>query len=369
MYSYPNQETTNFSGEVTLNTLDGKLIKAFRFLDGVITNAYLPKEINYQYKNSLNDDAAECRIAYGCNHTSSDKDCICNNEFLNEIEIKSPPRRDSAAYISVSDLYGSGGPEDFSPYGCEVGCNGWDSGAGSSSTSDQIKNKLTNKCAKDIFTELENGIFENHPLKPEIQIPISNQLTLNFSESILKLFNDSSNINLTIQNGTTNGSNASTNGATITVNDNYLANATRLSIARTIIHESVHAYINALYSNVVSFNSFSFADKIEKYSEDKGYVIGTNNFHHNFMGQYIDAMAYSLYEWDKTYGTGGNLGWKYYQTMAYSGMFQVNSNGTIVTENDTFKELVPNANDRQAIADIILNEQNGNNDAQGTKCY
>lgn len=79
-------------------------------------------------------------------------------------------------------------------------------------------------------------------------------------------------------------------------------------------------------------------------------------------------MAYSLYEWDKQYGTGDNLYWDYYKAMAYSGMFNVDPRGKIATEIDAFKELVPNANDRQAIADIVMNEQNGNYDAQGTKC-
>ena len=66
--------------------------------------------------------------------------------------------------------------------------------------------------------------------------------------------------------------------------------------------------------------------------------------------------------------SGGNLGWEYYKSMAYSGMFQVDPSGSIVAEVDTFKEIVPNANDRQVIANIILNEQNGNNQSKGTKC-
>jgi hypothetical protein len=232
---------------------------------------------------------------------------------------------------------------------------------------DQIINELTDPCAKGIFTELENGIFEEHPLKPEVQVTVSNPLTLNFSESILKLFNDSANTHLTIQNGNAGISNAFTVGATITIGDNYLENATQLSIARTMIHESVHAYLNGIYYNYPDFENKTFKDKLHKYAQDKGYT-DMNTFHHNFMGQYIDAMAYSLYEWDKTYGTGGNLGWEYYQSMVYSGMFQVDPSGNIATEIDTFKELVPNASDRQAIADIILNEQNGNNDANGTEC-
>ena len=54
--------------------------------------------------------------------------------------------------------------------------------------------------------------------------------------------------------------------------------------------------------------------------------------------------------------------------MVYSGMFQVDPNGNTITEIDTFKELVPNAIDRQEIVDIILNKHHGNNDAKGTTC-
>ena len=213
----------------------------------------------------------------------------------------------------------------------------------------------------------QRGIFEDHPLKPEVQVPVSNPLTLNFSESILKLFNDSDNTHLIIQNGNTGNSNAYTAGATITIGDTYLANATQLSIARTMIHESVHAYLNGVYYSYPDFENKTFKEKLQKYAKDKGFT-DMNTFHHNFMGQYVDAMAYSLYEWDKNYGTGGSLGWDYYQSMAYSGMFQVDPSGNIATEIDTFIELISNASDRQAKADIILNEQKGNNEAQGTEC-
>ncbi|MEN8702574.1 MAG: hypothetical protein ABF311_09895 [Polaribacter sp.] len=230
-----------------------------------------------------------------------------------------------------------------------------------------ILNKLTDNCAKDIFTELENVIFEDHPLKPEVQVPVSNPLTLNFSESILKLFNDSDNTHLIIQNGDVGESNAKTIKYTITISENYLAKATELSIARTMIHESVHAYINGLYYSS-DFQSLSFGQKLRKYAEDKGYIAMNNTLHHNFMGQYVDAMAYSLYEWDKDYGTDGSLDWNYYKSLAYGGMFQVDPSGKIVTEIDTFKELVPNASDRQAIADLMFNENKGNKDAKGIKC-
>lgn len=138
-----------------------------------------------------------------------------------------------------------------------------------------------------------------------------------------------------------------------------------------MIHESVHAYINAMYSHTIEFNSFSFREKLNKYAEDNGYTIGTNAFHHKFMRQYVDAMAISLLKWDTDYGTGGNLGWDYYESMALGGLglFEIDSNtGLITNETDSFKELVPSADDRQEIANILFNEQKGNSDAKGTEC-
>ncbi|CDF80964.1 hypothetical protein BN863_32520 [Formosa agariphila KMM 3901] len=86
------------------------------------------------------------------------------------------------------------------------------------------------------------------------------------------------------------------------------------------------------------------------------------------MGQYVDAIAMSLLTWDIEYGTGGDLGWDYYRSMALGGLFQVDSNGNIVTETDAFKALVPELIDRQNISKTLTNEQNGNSNAKGTKC-
>lgn len=54
--------------------------------------------------------------------------------------------------------------------------------------------------------------------------------------------------------------------------------------------------------------------------------------------------------------------------MAWGGMFQVDADGNIEVMTNTFEELVPDANDRQEIANILFNEQKGNSDAKGTEC-
>lgn len=266
-------------------------------------------------------------------------------------------------------------------------CDGdGESGGGNSGSSEivieipvEILNKLTDACGNKIFTELENGIFKDDPIKPEVSI--SNTENLNFSEQILSLFNESNETHYTIQNGTPDNpnANASTDPLTntTTINDIYLQSATNLSIARTMIHEQVHAYINSTLKNHPGFLNMTLAQRMREYAKTKG-ITDVGEFHHDFMGGYIDAMAYSLYEWDKIYGEGKSnnfdptpddlLGWDYYQAMAWGGLFSTDIDGKIVSETDSFKELVPLDADRQIIADIVVNETKGNEDAEGEKC-
>ncbi len=47
-----------------------------------------------------------------------------------------------------------------------------------------------------------------------------------------------------------------------------------------------------------------------------------NRFHHEFMAQYINGMAYALCEWGFKYGSnGGQLDWDYYYAMAFGRLF------------------------------------------------
>ncbi|MFD0834672.1 hypothetical protein ACFQ0I_02765 [Mariniflexile aquimaris] len=251
---------------------------------------------------------------------------------------------------------------------------------------DKIINNLTNPCANSIFTQLDTEMLKKDILNKVMNTPNGVQLT--FAESILKLFNDSDTFNFTIQNNNTldEGKNASTTGGYTTLSDSYLRGATQLSIARTIIHEMVHAYLNVKYSNFIALNDWSFKDAMDKYAKDNGITdINSNEFHHDYMGQYVDAMAISLANWDGQYGTGGiyvkdsngnNLldsnkepmfDWEYYRSMAFAGLNYKDSNGNLV-ETESFKTLVPNQSDRDKIKNIVINEQDGKSNAKGTKC-
>ncbi len=133
-----------------------------------------------------------------------------------------------------------------------------------------------------------------------------------------------------------------------------------------MIHEMVHAYLNVKYSDPF-YTGFDFRQKMELYAQESGCDINdVERFHHEFMGEYINAMAISLFAWDNKYGTGGNLGWDYYRSMAFGGLF-FEENGKI-EETYSFQVLVPSQANRDKIKDILKNEQEGNSNSKGKKC-
>lgn len=218
-------------------------------------------------------------------------------------------------------------------------------------------------CLNGIFLDLGRGGYYNDPIKPEIQLP-SNRLNMSFSAAVQQLFNESTKFNYVIKVGTLNGVTASTNYTskiiTTEVSRSYLQNATRLSIARTMIHESTHAFlVYKLKSNA------EFSVLLNSFAKQNGYT-SLNRVHHEFMIQYVNAIAHSLFKWDLNHGSGKDLGWDYYYSMAFGGLLY-DKNGKL-KEVDAFKALIPKRKDRKKILLIIENEQNGNKNAKGKKC-
>ncbi|GAB5400221.1 MAG: hypothetical protein Aureis2KO_18060 [Aureisphaera sp.] len=145
-------------------------------------------------------------------------------------------------------------------------------------------------------------------------------VNINLSSLILDIFNNSSNHNYKIKVGnlpsgfnalTTAGSQGGTSFLyTTTINSSYISNATDLAIARTIIHESAHAYLSYIYQEQ-PLSSISVA--LRHHLSQNGY--DTNAAQHEFMVQYVDAIAYSLQNWDNN----SLLGIEYYRYLAWSG--------------------------------------------------
>lgn len=230
----------------------------------------------------------------------------------------------------------------------------------------QIKNELDNLCAKNIFSELRDGDLVDHSLSPEVQIP--NQDPFNLEAKILKIFNEHKTIDYVIRDENNGNYTQAISGKIYTyLDDNYLNNASSLSIARTIIHESIHGYLILQNSN----NQSNLYQALDTYAKNNGYT-DANTIHHNFMGSYVDALTYSLFKWDEEYGTGGlrnifgNIDEEYYRAMAFGGFYKFTND--VRVDYDAFKELVPDPVKRDKIVKIIKNEQDGNTSARGKKC-
>jgi hypothetical protein len=191
---------------------------------------------------------------------------------------------------------------------------------------------------------------------------------LDIFPGMLDLFEQSGKFDYRIQNGYTGGANAITNRINginvITLSNDYLQSATSLSITRTIIHETVHAYLlQHTYNMDLRFNYSTF-DLLITYLEK--YDRNWNDTHHAAMSNFILGMAVSLYNWDKNHGaTGGNLPFDYYYKMAFGGLINPANPNELI---DEAKPLIPSGSSWSEIKNILANEALGNNQANGEKC-
>lgn len=238
---YPSGDASDgyFSGEIMVTDMDGHFLNGYRVNYGALV-AQLSTKDNYDAMVANRSNGA-CPDHGDCFQASH---CVYCVQDLGEVIITTGPEGSGSnnfpitfTVLSKSFDQGGGGPYtgmgwDYYSYG------GGGSGAYNGDVV-KINNNLTNPCAKNIFSQLEIEMIKKDLLQ-KIMKPTP-KMSRTFSESILKLFNDSNTFNLSIANGYLKDANGSTSGASITISDSYLKNATQLSIARTMIHEMVHA--------------------------------------------------------------------------------------------------------------------------------
>ncbi|WP_428743463.1 hypothetical protein [Tenacibaculum sp.] len=174
------------------------------------------------------------------------------------------------------------------------------------------------------------------------------------SQMVLDLFGECTNHDLVIdiaQLGTNSQGfplNAQTNGIeSITLDTDLVKEATQLSIAKTLIHESLHAYINLYLDKYDRSKTFEQSIKIyyTKYKNDP------NLSQHNFMSQFVEALAYSLSAYDNH-----QQDMSYYTALSWGGL----------ESSDAYKAL--SSTEKTAIQKIINNERYAKSDAKSTKC-
>jgi hypothetical protein len=212
-----------------------------------------------------------------------------------------------------------------------------------------IYDPSTIECALDIMLDLHNK-DTSKSLVPDLE-GVSH-----LSQIILNMFAASKDYSLhfkVAQLGT-NSNGDELNGRTVPIGGNHLAweitidsdlvqNGTRLFIAKTIIHEVMHAYINfVLRENPLS----NMVNELQRYNLS---LNNSNLTHHEFIGQYVDALASSLSVWDN-----------HAQDMSY---YKMLSWGGLETSSAYQAQ-----NNQSLIQSAIQNERYGNSNARGEKC-
>jgi hypothetical protein len=141
---------------------------------------------------------------------------------------------------------------------------------------------------------------------------------------------------------------ASSNSIGTHINLNRIQNSTDLSMARTFVHESIHAFLAYQYRNDSSSSDLNYTKLLNKYANQ--YNTNANDTHHilylkeNLIGPIADAL--------QQFGAklGYNLSTQYYEDMAYGGLYASS------TTNTLFENLVSNQNDRDRIKNRLSAE-------------
>jgi antitoxin component YwqK of YwqJK toxin-antitoxin module len=140
------------------------------------------------------------------------------------------------------------------------------------------------------------------------------------------------------------------NGSIVSVFDmSKISNASALSIARTIIHEAIHAFLVDIYKNdplLANSNFFILADDFK---------VSPNNAHHNlFSSTFANEIGNALFNFAQTKGLN-NVTLAYSHDLAWGGLTHDDS-GNLAS---WFTNSITDPTDRARILDVISIEQAG----------
>lgn len=208
---------------------------------------------------------------------------------------------------------------------------------------DLITDLNSNPCANDVFEWLNNS--------STTASYIINQFA---DGQVFEKYNYHISIaNLNGANGTTSPSPIKSNGNSniyTALDCSYLKKATKLSILRTMIHESLHAWMVSVL-NLKGQSAFAQSFPIAFNEILKGKNLADAQ-HEQFIRDFVATIASALRDYD-----GNVQSYSYYEDLAMSGLSNTDYWNTKLTQSD-----------RDRITNITLNEQEGNAQSKGQKC-
>lgn len=211
-----------------------------------------------------------------------------------------------------------------------------------------LEDQVNNPCVRDILRKLQQKDLQR------LTVPDIGGLsgTGHLSQGILDLFDKSGNYDLTFkieQLGTSNGNEL--NGRTVKISGGWeikldsdlVHGGTRIFIAKTIIHESTHAFIQYILGSNRTSDLVKDLNKIHRTRND------ANLTQHEFMSQYVDALAHSLSIWDNNAQS-----MEYYKKLSWGGL----------ETSDAYKT----QSNKTDIQNTIQNERFNKTGAKGIMC-
>lgn len=145
----------------------------------------------------------------------------------------------------------------------------------------------------------------------------------------------------------------------IIIRDSYLSTATDLSLARTVIHENLHAVLLYLqFSGFIdpSVQNPSYQQLLYAYIDQliiSGILPPSGTAHHNFMTQFVANIKETLKEFGIS--KGYNLPDAYYNAMAWGGLHTTSAFQALYPEYDNLGNPNP---DYDYIIGTLIAEQN-----------
>jgi len=144
----------------------------------------------------------------------------------------------------------------------------------------------------------------------------------------------------------------------IRFNENYIDTATDLSIARTTIHETLHAVlIYMLETGAINMANPDpdYVDLVQEYINLLQELPANINLsQHELMAGLVDDIATSLSQYGND--NGYNLPFSYYRKMAWGGLTHHRDANNNLIINQFFIDAVPDANNRIEILSILESE-------------
>lgn len=118
--------------------------------------------------------------------------------------------------------------------------------------------------------------------------------------------------------GSTSPYNKTNKSVTTTFDSNHWRNASDLSLARTMLHEAVHAYLVTYFANNYLYAQASYPALVDAWNA-QGTGVDAGIVHHNEMGQgWIGDLAWALKQYGQSQGY--NLADQFYSDMAWGGL-------------------------------------------------